>query len=625
MSKPEKRSEYYSKIFDTYLHFSPNYRRNLIDLNEMFDWLKEIDIKCGIHEKYDFFILMEWFNAINLIKPFCIIQYTPEMVEISQFGDKNYEELYKKKCIIFPEEIYDVKLTNDNDIQPWEYKKTQISHDIQENLKQFYQHDLIEYIYHPIQFFQVLTYLKGYSYNQIYKRKQYKKFYWRRRVEFKDYHLDILKKNLNQEKKSLDKFIQEDISNGRGFHQIECIVFSQNQWLLPKNILLWLKVESLYGPPFFRPSNNHLIRMKLHIPDFLRDRDKEFDRQLKKLNNWLEKQNDNLTNFFQKDDFYLIREFRQHTEVSLRLDGLENFIDLFLLIRSEKKRKLKGYLSYFVNMLEIVRTLRRFEGLLISKISGLAGEKKKSEWNEPKYFFESEEEMIEYIQKLYIEYGLTQKDTYVVFVEGKSDKILLKNWLQSVYSTTNVRIDIQILPGGKSSDKLFKQMINKFSANEYFLILDADKEVFIQGKKANLKKLGIDEESYFIFFPDFITANFKPTEIVQAFSAYFTQISENIRKRTGKVYEINESEKKSFLETLKKKGNEEKYEDLVEAFLRIKLNNDKAELKKPLFAQKLSDIIKLNDRKKYLFKDILGKFFNKIQMKTFPDDLKKMN
>jgi len=298
------------------------------------------------------------------------------MVEGSHFGSKNYEELFKKGCIVFPEEIYDKKLTKDKDVQPWLYKKIQISQDIQENLKEFYQRDLIEYCYHPILFFQVLTYLHGYSYHQLYRKKQFLEFYWRRRIQFNDPYLVVLKKSLNKEEKSFNSFIQEQISNGIGFHQLERIIFSQNQWLIPKSILMWLKVETLYGPPFFRPSDSDLIRIDLQIPDDIIPREKEFDKQLNKFNNWIENVTKNFTNYFEKDDFYFIQKFRRRTELYLRLDGLENFIDLFLLIRPEKKRKLKGYLNYYVNILQIVQTLRRFEGLLIENFSDLEKEKK---------------------------------------------------------------------------------------------------------------------------------------------------------------------------------------------------------------------------------------------------------
>jgi len=632
MTETKKLSEYYSDIFKVYLNFSPEYRRNLIDLNDMFKWMEEIDLKRDFFHKYEFFILMEWFNAFNLIKPFCIVQFPPEMFKGAQFiihsGSENFRELYEKGYIVFPEEIYDIKISNEEDIKninPWLYKKTQTSQDVQENLRDYIEFDLIKYFFHPIQFFQVLTYLRGYSYRQLSKKTQYLEFYWRRRFLFDDYLIERIKNSLQEEKKSVEDFIQEQISNGYGFNQFDFIFFGQNQWLIPRSLLMWLKVETLYGPPFFRPSNSHHISLDFQIPLGDRLKKKQFDAYLGRHNDWIKKVSNNFTDYFEKDDFYLIQKFRQQTEHYLRLDGLENFIDLFLIIRSQKKRKLKGYLSYFVNILQIVKTLRQFEGLLIEKIPDLEKEKKESKWYEPKFFFESEKEKIEYIQKLYLEYGLTQKDTYVVFVEGKSEEILLKDWMQIVYSRTRVKIDIQKLPSGKKSAKLFEYMIKTFAANEYFLILDADKEDYIQGKKAQLKDARISEDSFFIFFPDFITANFKQNEIFKATLEYFEEIAVKIKEKTGKELRLKESDKNEFLNILKSKDAGDRYEDLVENYLKLKLRNDKFKLKKPLFAKKLKNNILLegNGRKIYPFEDILGKFVTKIQMKTFPEELKK--
>jgi len=629
MTETKKLSEYYSDIFSVYLNFSPEYRRNLIDLNEMFKWMEEIELKGRISDKYNFFILMEWFNALNLIKPFCIIKYPAEMFEGKQFvintGIENLGELFEEGFIVFPEEIYDKKLSKEGDVKLWQYKKTPTSQDLQENLRDYVQYDLIKYYYHPIQFFQVLTYLKGYSYRQLYKHKKYLEFYWRRRILFDDYYSEKIKSTLKEEKKSIDDFIQEQVSTGYGFNQFDFIFFGQNQWLIPRSILMWLKIETLYSPPFFRPSNSHHISLDFQIPFGDRLKKKQFDDYLGRYNDWIEKITTNFTNYFEKDDFYFIQKFRQQTEFYLRLDGLENFIDLFLIIRSEKKRKLKGYLSYFVNIIQIVKTLRRFEGLIIEKIPDLENEKKEPKWYEPKYYFESEEERIKYIQKLYIEYGLTQKDTYVIFVEGKTEEILLKDWIQIVYSRTHVKIDIQRLPSGKKGAKLFEYMIKIFAANEYFLILDADKENYIPGKKAQLKDAGINEDSFFIFFPDFITANYEQSEILSAFLEYFEEIAEEIKEKTGEEFSLKESNKIEFLNILKSKDPEEKYEDLVENYLKVILKNDRVKLKKPLFAKKLNNYSTFEgkDRKIYPFEDILGKFATKIQMKTFPEELKK--
>jgi len=611
-TETKKLSELYSEIFSVYLNFSPEYRRNLIDLNDMFKWMGDIDLKIQLSDKYNFFILLEWFNALNLIKPLCVINYPLDKDEGHQFvlnsRTDNLKELFEEGYIVFPEKIYDIKISKEMDVELWQYEKNSV-----------------QYWYHPIQFFQVLTYLKGYSYRQLFKHKQYLEFYWHRRILFDDYYSKKIKSTLKEKNKSSEDFIQEQVSNGYGFSQFDFIFFGQNQWLIPKSLSMWFKIETLYGPSFYRPSNSHHIRLDFQIPYKDRHKKNQFDSYLRRFNDWIEKTLANFTDYFEIKDFYIIQDFRQRAENYLRMDGLENFVDLFLIIRPEKKRKLKGYLSYFVNIIQIVKTLRRFEGLMIEKIPDLEKEKKETKWYEPKYYFESEEERIEYIQKLYLEYGLTQKDTYVIFVEGKTEKILLEDWVQIAYSRTHVKLDIQILPDGKKTPKLFEYMAKTFAANEYFLILDADKENYILGKKAQLKDAGINEDSFFIFFPDFITANYDPSEILKALVDYFDEITKEIKEKAGEDYILEESDKKKVVNLLVGKDAEDKYEELVENYLKVKLKNDSARLNKPLFAKKLKNkmIFEGKDRKIYPFEDIIGKFATKIQMKTFPEELKK--
>ena len=131
MTESKKYSEYYADIFSVYLKFSPEYRRSLIDLNEMFDWIKEINLNRVFYDEYDFFIFMEWLNAINLVKPFCILEYSPEKVEemsyLFNIGEINFKELFDEGFIKFPEKYYDKKLAKDEDAEPWHYLKPQKS------------------------------------------------------------------------------------------------------------------------------------------------------------------------------------------------------------------------------------------------------------------------------------------------------------------------------------------------------------------------------------------------------------------------------------------------------------------------------------------------------------------
>ncbi len=115
----------YKEIFETYLNFSQHYRRNLIDLSEMYKWLDDIDLRRRFFfDKYDFFILMEWFNAIGLIKPLAILSYSPERFKDALFKVKTnsseLKKLYEEGLISFPKDIYETNNKSPNDVRQWE-------------------------------------------------------------------------------------------------------------------------------------------------------------------------------------------------------------------------------------------------------------------------------------------------------------------------------------------------------------------------------------------------------------------------------------------------------------------------------------------------------------------------
>lgn len=108
---------------------------------------------------------------------------------------------------------------------------------------------------------------------------------------------------------------------------------------------------------------------------------------------------------------------------------MENFIDLFLYIDSEKKEKLKGYLNYYANIIEIIRTLKLMENELIKAYPSLVESKTQPKWYEPRYFFDigEEKEEIKYRTKLLLDYGLIQEETFIIFIEGPTKMKLLED------------------------------------------------------------------------------------------------------------------------------------------------------------------------------------------------------
>jgi len=323
------------------------------------------------------------------------------------------------------------------------------------------------------------------------------------------------------------------------------------------------------------------------------------------------------------EDFTILKEFIEWSDIQLSFDGLDKFKDLFLLLPNEEKSKFKGFLSFFMNMLQIAKILRTFSDKFIKVFPELEGERHEPKWYEPRYFFEEgqDKELNDYLQKIYLDYGLTQKNTYLLYVEGSTKKILLEDWLDLIYSRIKVKIDLKRIYGKK--DYIFKYLTKEFDVNEHFLILDADKPGYASSKKNELVGREIPEDCFYIFIPDFITANFELVEIIEALRGYFQGISNKIYEATGQKKNITEEEYQNFKELLRNKEEFDKYEELIELFLSEKLENPNFRLKKTDFAEKLLSVMRnnlsqTNRSKLYPFEEKIGKFISKIQKKKYP-------
>lgn len=152
--------------------------------------------------------------------------------------------------------------------------------------------------------------------------------------------------------------------------------------------------------------------------------------------------------------------------------------------------------------------------------------------------------------------------------------------------------------------------------------MDADTYKYIAGKKGDLEDKGIDKDAYCIFFPDFVTANFGVKEIIEAFENFFEDFKNKIEEKGKQKVNLVNKDKEELLEKLNNKTEEEKFEDIIEEFLKIKLNNPNYKLKKTQYAEHLATVLRKNlslGVKRYPFEDPLGKFIKKIQKRQFPD------
>lgn len=177
--------------------------------------------------------------------------------------------------------------------------------------------------------------------------------------------------------------------------------------------------------------------------------------------------------------------------------------------------------------------------------------------------------------------------------------------------------------GGKRKKFIFEYLSKEFEVIEFFMVLDRDTEEYIEGLKNNYKGKGIPEDSFHIFYPDFVTANFTAQEIYTSFLTFFDELKENIKKRSGQEFELSENDKEELRVRLTEKQDFEKFEKIIEERIKSIIGNPNYVLKKTKFAEHLREVMrkelsKSEGRRQYPFEEILGKFVEKIQSKKFP-------
>ncbi|MFW9880139.1 MAG: hypothetical protein ACFFG0_44255, partial [Candidatus Thorarchaeota archaeon] len=398
--------------------------------------------------------------------------------------------------------------------------------------------------------------------------------------------------------------------------------YIQNRWLREPSLKLWIKIESLFSPIFNIQRNDPDINMYFQKAEtfwFDKEKHREFR---ERYYNWREDVINNFDKHFFFDEFQILKEFREFVLRYIRIDGLDYFIDLFLHISDDKKDKLKGFPNYWINMVNIFTILKRMEYMYFDFYSDLSEFKTERKFYEPKYDFKDQEELIEHKKKIFLDFGLTQEETYIIFTEGLTETLLLEDWAELVFYRTSIRLNIKPL-GGKRKKFIFEYLTREFKVSEFFLVLDQDTKEYADGLKANLAGKGISEDQFYVFYPDFVTANFIPQEIFEAFLGFIKELKDEIEQKSDKRIELKETDNEKVLLRLINKTDIERYEDLIEECLRIILKSPDYELDKTDFAKYLLNIMRKNlstspRSRKYFFEEILEKFVDKIQAKIFP-------
>ncbi len=594
---------HYSDLYNKFIELNPYFRRKLFKPKDLYKWFKELDISKELRDYNEFLIFLEYLFKENIITPFFKLTFPKEhKFHVRLFNShllsnsyqfNSWEELNNENLIYF--------VDNEEDREKgFEIKR--IKHEIENNL--FVIEESI-YFYHPIQFLQLLTifhYLQK-TKTKLFSVEEFSKFFWPCWVEIENnVWIKSIRKAFEEKGENFDeeKFIEEKIKEEK-FISKNLPYIKRYLWLDSKKLELWLKIESIFAPPFYNPTSPKpriVIKRGILKDDEIEEAyNRDYKIQKKKIKNILE--------YFNPDDKDIINSFLEDIIYFMGdYSGFDSWFDILTQINVFKKEKLKGFLNYYINIFQIRETLEVVRWYLETD------EVKKAELH-PEFLFTEEKERNIYRQGLLIDYDLLAEKIFIIYVEGETEYYLMKEYFLFFRRRGHFdKIDVIDIKGKEKTDYTFSRAIQNFKDKRHFLLLDADSEAERHRKEKNLRKRGINEDNYHFFQPDFVSENFTIDEVITSYlnycEFYDINLQDNYCQQLKEELQKSKENRKGFEDTIMK-FEFEYYEEF-----------NFPSFSKPKFAEMLFPFI-LEKKKEMVFEEALKKFYDKInkQLKKY--------
>ncbi len=363
-------------------------------------------------------------------------------------------------------------------------------------------------------------------------------------------------------------------------------------------LALWIKLESIFMPSFYSP---HSL-----LPAFTIERYGSTDTEIQRMRkeNWTRiiQVRKNPTSLFDEQECNLMRKLRENLSGLARFGwGMDDWADIFLQVQPRKLNKFKGFLSLFINLFSIVRTLA---------IAAWDFEKDPDTKQKirPPYVFENAEEGIKYRQGVLIDYDLVAEDLFLIFVEGATEVEILKHWFEVFRNFgPSDKIGIRNYEGEKNWNYSFGVACRNFPFKKHFLFRDADNPEKEKQITDELRKGHVLQHDFHISNPDFVSENFTIDQILRGYQNWLA--SEGILLLPGDIEQLKRAMEQ-------KKAAKRGYEQVLVDFH----NNESVKVKythfsKPKLGQYLAPIaIEIHETKQLLvFEDELRKYYEWIE------------
>lgn len=568
------------------------FRMDLYNTLTLHKWIKKLDIDRYFNYYANFFVFLEYIYKKKYVIPFLVVKFSGSNKKLSSLDLQEITTNYisfnswnnLKEFIIFIDQ---------NTVKRFHYKDKKYY-----RLKDSLENDICYYYYHPIQFIQILTLIYSLYKNKtkLLSIKEFNEYYKERWSELEfEVVLQSRALGLALKKKMITK---EDILSRIEAEQFENeeSPFRRYIWLNPKFFNLWIKLESIFLPKYYSP---YIIpSYSIHDVNISKS-------EWKKI---YKKEEDSRQNLYKKRIKIFDSEEKkiiQSVIWSMKriyndFDGLDDWSDIILEMKRSKKDKLKGILSYFVNIFEIIRNLEIANW-------DLKGDEEKKRITKP-IFLCDEITYPDYRQRLLIDYELIAEKIIIIYVEGETEEYILKEWLANFINRGHFdKIDIQNIKGKTKTSNTFGYIIKNFKSKNHFLFLDADSNDIKDVRLNKLIKESIPPNSIHFWIPDFVTEHFEVSEILRAYLKYIHELEieiscEFIEKLKNELFEAK-SNNKSIEKTIVK--NEYEFREKISF----------PSFSKTEFSKFLSKMLikKCVEGYKPKFEEVLSVFFKEIQ------------
>ncbi|KKN38717.1 hypothetical protein LCGC14_0750690 [marine sediment metagenome] len=394
----------------------------------------------------------------------------------------------------------------------------------------------LEPLYHPLQFFQIIYWFKhSLRKKPYYPSKEFKELFslnqlqlkiekMGREIEFQK-HNNISTKNIRDNLTNLENKLKRTQKQTKFYPKGKELrkklqIIRVRSFLTEDFLSVWIKIESLLLQDESRLFAPNPPMMKLNIED--ETNIISVEECIRNYRIWRKQVLDKKKGFLSEDEIKYLKDF--HWELNRMVNDSDfgnsgnkgNWFDLFDLIPSDKKDKLEGFTSFYINLLSIKRYIERacwdlFE-MEVLKFRDDPDMK-------PYFCYNNKKDYDLYMRSILLQFDLISSNPFILYVEGETERILLLEYLKRRRFIQFKIINIK----GIGNVSHYIKITEDFEDKEFYFFIDYDS---YDKYMKNARKYG---DNCAFFFQDFVTENFSTKQFYEAFISWIDTLHLSIK------------------------------------------------------------------------------------------------